>query len=231
MKVAKILIVDDEKNIRMTIAQALENMGLEIDTAVNGEEALSKLKGTNFDLLLLDLLMPGINGMDVLRELSQERPEVRIIVITAHGTIDSSVEAMKLGAVDFLQKPFTPKEIREIVAKFIKLQMPGGKTNDYMKYLDMAKHCLFEKHLDAAVEHVKKAISIDSSLPEAFNFLGALYEKQGNKLEGQKNYRVALSLNSGYKPAQNNLSRCTGTKPESGCDIIIDEKTSIEMTD
>ena len=224
MKTCRILIADDEKNIRLTISQALGEMGLEIDTAVNGEEALMKLKDSNFDLILLDLLMPGINGMEVLQKLSKERPEVRVIIITAHGTIDSSVEAMKLGAIDFIQKPFTPDEIRETVARVIKLQMPEGKTAGYLKCLELAKECVYQKHFEAAFEHIKKALLLDSSRPEAFNFLGAMYEKQGNMLEAQKNYRVALSLNSGYKPAQDNLSRSTGAKPDAEQRILIDEK-------
>ena len=79
---------------------------------------------------------------------------------------------------------------------------------------------------EAAAEHVKQAISIDASRPEAFNFLGALYEVQGNKLEAQKNYRAALSLDPTYKPAQDNLSRSTGAKLDAEKKIMYDNETS-----
>jgi CheY-like chemotaxis protein len=116
----RVLIVDDERNIRLTLFRSLESLGVQIQTAVNGEEALQKLQEDEFALLLLDLKMPGINGMDVLQHVQGRWPKTRVIVITAHGTIDSAVEAMKAGAIDFIQKPFSPAEIRELVTKVLK---------------------------------------------------------------------------------------------------------------
>ncbi|MBN1972725.1 MAG: response regulator [Sedimentisphaerales bacterium] len=227
MKINKILIVDDEKNIRLTISQALADMDVETNTAVNGEEALAKLKDTEFGMVLLDLRMPGMDGMEVLAKLRKERPDIRVVIITAHGTIDSAVDAMKLGAVDFIQKPFTPKEIRYMVSKIIKREtLDIVKSHDYESFIELAKKCVEDRHYDAAAEHVKKAISIDSSRPDAFNFLGALYEVQGNKLEAQKNYRAALSLDPTYKPAQDNLSFSTGAKMKEEKEIKFDNNTS-----
>jgi CheY-like chemotaxis protein len=115
----RVLLVDDERNIRLTLSRSLEALGVQIETAVNGEEALQKLEENEFALLLLDLKMPGIDGMDVLHQVQERWPRTRVIVITAHGTIVSAVEAMKLGAVDFIQKPFSPTEIRELVTKVL----------------------------------------------------------------------------------------------------------------
>ncbi len=117
MQTRHLLIVDDEKNIRMTLTQCLETLGYQVDTALNGEEALGKIDQQEYDLVLLDLKMPGISGMEVIRQISGKRPGLKVIVITAHGTIETAVEAMKLGAVDFVQKPFAPQEIRELVRK------------------------------------------------------------------------------------------------------------------
>ena len=117
MKDKSVLIVDDEKNIRLTLSQTLEALGVEPDTAANGEEALAKLKEKEFGLILLDLKMPGMDGMEVLRRVREIRPDIRVIILTAYGTIESAVEAMKLGAVDFIQKPFSPEEIRELVSR------------------------------------------------------------------------------------------------------------------
>ncbi len=227
MKINKILIVDDEKNIRLTISQALADMDVETDTAINGEEALAKLNDTEFGLVLLDLRMPGMDGMEVLAKLRKERPDIRVVIITAHGTIDSAVDAMKLGAADFIQKPFTPREIRYMVSKIIKREsLDVVKSQDYESLIELAKGCVTERHFDAAAEHVKKAISIDSSRPEAFNFLGAIYEVQGNKLEAQKNYRAALSLDPTYKPAQDNLSLSTGARMGIEKKVKFDGKSS-----
>ncbi|HMR67799.1 MAG TPA: response regulator, partial [Anaerolineae bacterium] len=104
----KILIVDDEKNIRLTMKQALQPLGYELETAVNGEDALQQLEVGDFGLILLDLRLPGLSGLEVLRRVAELRPDIRVILISAHGTVENAVEAMRLGAVDFIQKPFVP---------------------------------------------------------------------------------------------------------------------------
>lgn len=205
-----ILIVDDEKNICLTLSQALEVLGAEIDTALNGEEALVKLEKKKFGILLLDLRMPGMDGMEVLRRVREIRPDIRVIILTAYGTIESAVEAMKLGAVDFIQKPFSPDEIRELVSRVMNREkLDEQKVIDYALSIELAKRSVGDRHFDAAVEHLRYAIFLDPGRPEAFNLLGALMEIQGDRIEAQKNYRVALSLDPSYEPAIRNLQRST----------------------
>jgi DNA-binding response OmpR family regulator len=205
-----VLIVDDEKNIRLTLSQALEVLEVETDTAANGEEALAKLKEKEFGLILLDLKMPGMDGMEVLRRVSEIRPDIRMIIITAYGTVESAVEAMKLGAADFIQKPFAPEEIRGLVSRVMdREKIDERKAVDYGTSIELAKRCIGERHFDAAIEHVRRAISLDPGRPEAFNLLGALTEIQGDRIEAQKNYRAALSLDPSYEPAIKNLQRST----------------------
>jgi len=115
----RILIVDDEKNIRLMLAHCLEPLGFEIDTAVNGEEALTKVVNEDYGLTLMDIRLPGMSGMEVLRRIRELRPDIRVIVITAYGTIETAVKAMKLGAADFIQKPFAPQEIRDAVLQVV----------------------------------------------------------------------------------------------------------------
>jgi len=117
MKDKPILIVDDEKNIRLTLSTSLEALGVETDSAEDGKDALAKLREKEFGLILLDIRMPDVDGMEVLRQVRKNRPNIGIIILTAYGTIELAVEAMKLGAVDFIQKPFVPEEIRERVAR------------------------------------------------------------------------------------------------------------------
>jgi len=210
MKQKNVLIVDDEKNIRLTLSQAINSIGMDTDSAINGEEALKKIQKNEYCLVLLDLKMPGMNGMEVLRRLSTERPDIKIIIITAHGTIDSAVEATKLGAVDFIQKPFTLKEIRELVKLVLdRDKLDEKKAHDYKSHFELMKKCINEKHFDAAITHAHQAIALDSSRPEAFNLLGVLFEITHNKYEAQKNYRAALALDPSYKPAKQNLNRST----------------------
>ncbi len=120
-----ILIVDDEKNICLTLSQTFEVLEAEIDLAANGDEALAKLKEKGFDLMLLDIRMPGMSGMEVLRHARKIRPDTRIIMVTAYGTVRYAVEALKLGACEFIEKPFIPDEIRQLVSGV----MDGKTTN------------------------------------------------------------------------------------------------------
>jgi DNA-binding response OmpR family regulator len=210
MKEKSILIVDDEKNILLTLSQSLEALQVEIDTAANGEEALAKLKEKEFDLILLDIRMPGMDGMEVLRRVREIRPDIRMIMISAYGTIELAVEAMKLGAVDFIPKPFSPQEIRDMVSRVLdREKLDEQKVADYGSAIELAKRSISDRHFDAAIEHVRKAIFLDPSRPEAFNLLGALMELRGDRVEAQKNYRAALSLDASYAPAIRNLERST----------------------
>ncbi len=217
MVAKSVLIVDDEKNIRMTLSQALEVLNLESDTAVNGEEALTKLEEKPFGLILLDLKMPGMDGMEVLRRVRETRPDIKVVIITAHGTIESAVAALKLGAVDFIQKPFAPREIRELVTRVLSRETIDADTaSTYEEHIELAKKCIGDRAFDAARRHLRQAIAADASKPEAFNILGVLLEVDGDKLEAQKNYRAALALDPAYGPADENLSRTVGLTRGSG---------------
>ena len=227
MSSKSVLVVDDEKNIRLTLAQALEPMGLDVETAVNGEEALQKVKDREFHLMLLDLKMPGVDGMEVLRSLCKARPEIRIIIITAYGTVENAVEAMKLGAVDFIQKPFSPKEIRDLVNHVLAretLELSG--IEGYEGHIEWAKRCIQERHFPSAEEHVRKAIGLDASRAESFNLLGALLEVRGDDDGARRNYRAAYALDPTYKPASANLDRIC-TLPRSPGRITLDDRDKL----
>jgi two-component system, NtrC family, response regulator AtoC len=116
---ARILVVDDEEGIRSFIADALEDDGHETERAADGVTALHYLHARSFDLLITDLRMPGaLDGMDLLRKARADLPEMEVIVLTAYGTVETAVEAMKLGAFDFLQKPLSsPAELRLLVSR------------------------------------------------------------------------------------------------------------------
>jgi len=211
MEKKPVLIVDDEKNIRLTLTHALKPLEVETDTAVNAEEALEKLEEKDFGLILLDLRLPGMHGMEMLREVAEVRPDIKVIIITAYGTIESAVEAMKLGAVDYIQKPFSPDEIRELVSKVMhRGELVEGEATDYDSKLELTKRSIQEKHFDAAVEHAKAAIALDSSRPEAHNLLGALLEMREDVDGARQEYRLAISVDPSYEPARKNLHRLTG---------------------
>lgn len=116
-----VLVVDDDRLIRSFIATILKEDGHHIEEAGTGKGGLEKLQGADFDLVITDLRMPDISGLDVLREGKNIRPEARWIIITAYGSIGNAVEAMKVGASDYLTKPFgSPDELRHVVRRVLK---------------------------------------------------------------------------------------------------------------
>ncbi|HKA87550.1 MAG TPA: sigma-54 dependent transcriptional regulator [Haliangiales bacterium] len=115
----RILVADDEPNLRRVLSAILAREGYEVVQATDGEEALALLDPTT-SAVITDLRMPRRDGMDVLRQVVTDHPDVPVIIITAHGSVDSAVEAVKLGAFDYIEKPFEQEEIRRVVAKAVK---------------------------------------------------------------------------------------------------------------
>ncbi len=227
MNLKRVLIVDDEKNIRLTLSRALEALELEIDTAVNGEQALDKLAARPTDLILLDLKMPGMDGMEVLRRIKDAHARIKTIIITAHGTIDSAVEAMKLGAVDYLQKPFSPNDIRELVQEVLaREELVEPKKPDYAALFELAKRAITERRFQEAAGYCRRAIDLNALRPEAFNLLGALAELEGDKDEAARNYHQAFSLNPLYSPSTANWFRLLKRVEDTGA-IALDEEDGL----
>lgn len=209
MAVERILVIDDTRNIRMTLEMALSSKDWEVEGASNGAEGLALLETGRFRLALLDLNLPEMHGMDVLRAIRKSRPEVDIIIITAFGTIEYSVEAMKLGAVDFLTKPFTPDQVRKAVANVLARprDLTSGTISPGSDPLEQAKGAMQRGNFGAAETALKAAIEGKPSNAEALTLMGVLCESRGNKIEAQKYYRAALSFDPGYSPARRNLER------------------------
>ncbi len=112
-----ILVIDDEEAMRDSCKKILRKMGCGVELAKDGLEGLEMLRARSFDVVLLDLKMPGLGGMEVLGRIKEESPHTEVVVITGYPSIDSAVEAMKLGAYDFIPKPFTPDALRLITGR------------------------------------------------------------------------------------------------------------------
>ena len=130
MSIPRILVVDDERIVCESCQRILEDDGYEVEVALSGQEAFEKMKENPFDIVITDLKMPTIDGMDVLKHCRKEYPEAVIIMITGFSTVETAVGAMKLGAFDYIPKPFNPDEVSIVVKKALKertLQLPSGK--------------------------------------------------------------------------------------------------------
>ena len=110
---ANILLVDDEEQFLDVFSKRLEGRGMKVDTASSGEDAVKRAKGKDFDAIVLDLMMPGISGLETLKRLRQENPDMQIVILTGHGTLEKGVEAIKAGAVDFMEKPVDLNKLME----------------------------------------------------------------------------------------------------------------------
>ena len=119
MDTVRILIVDDEKVIREGVARALSGRGYTIDKAESGERGIEMIKQSGYDIVLLDLMMPGIDGFGVLEWIKEHEPQIQVIVVTGFATVSKAVTAMKQGAFDFVGKPFTPDYIRIVVERAV----------------------------------------------------------------------------------------------------------------
>lgn len=113
----KLLVVDDDKQMRLDLSEILSMEGYDVDSAGSGEEALELIKRDGYDIVISDLKMPGMSGMELLAHVKQLKPETRVIMITAYATIESAVEAMRRGASDYISKPFKINEIEVAVRR------------------------------------------------------------------------------------------------------------------
>jgi len=126
----RVLIIDDEANIRKTTAMALEGMGYETAWAENSEIALRELEAAHCDVAFLDLRLNTESGMALLPKLLKINPKLDVVVFTAHASIENAVEAMRAGAVDYIPKPFTPEQIRQVLGKIVRRRNLEGRVAD-----------------------------------------------------------------------------------------------------
>jgi len=112
-----VLVVDDELPVCKSIAAVMDRRRFAVQTALSGEEALSMLPGLQPQIMIIDLMMPGISGMELLELVKQQYPDTTVIMVTGYPSIKSAVQAVKLGAFDYLPKPFTPMELRNLVSR------------------------------------------------------------------------------------------------------------------
>ncbi len=205
-----ILIIDDERNIRLTLRAALEGLGAEVREAPDGERGLAEFRRLPADVVLLDLRMPGPDGLTVLRTLRREAPSARVVVITAHGTTDAAVEAMKAGAADFLQKPFDPTGVRRVVESLLKCVPAQGGSGRGASAADRvadARMLARAGRLDDAERAARDAAGAAPADADPLFLLGVVADLRGARLPAQAYYRAAIGLRATFEHAHRNLAR------------------------
>lgn len=202
----RILVADDERNIRKNLALILETAGYLVDEAKDGEEALELCKQSHPDIAFVDLHMPKMPGLEVLDLIKVLSPKTAVVIITAYGTAANAVEAMKLGAVDFLEKPFDPKIIGTLAEEILFRQRLGGGAafDDLMHLAELARER--QAYIEAR-GYLKAAMTRALDRPEPYYWLGFLWEREGDQKRAVQYYYMAVSARHDYLPAVDALKR------------------------
>ena len=221
----RILIVDDEPNVRLVFRTALESAGYSVSEVEDGASALDRLEESPADLVLLDLKMPGIGGMETLRRLRDAGNDVPVVIVTAHGSIPDAVQAMKFGAIDFLSKPLRPEALRKVVGEVFRRHAhpaprrepaptparPAPPTAVVVAapVLDLtaAKRALNRREFVRAADLLEEALELAPDSAEAHTLMGVLRECLGQDHAAYHAYRAALHADPHYGPARDNLQR------------------------
>jgi formate/nitrite transporter len=173
----KILVIDDEQIVGESLRKTFRDEGYEIDTARSGQEGLQKARRESFDLMIVDLKMPDISGLDVVRKIKEEQPDAMMVMITGYSTVDSATEALRTGVFDYLPKPFTPEEITSVVGKALKAKEKLAKERQEQEALRSLRHVEistsgFEAKSPAAVaESVAQKVGVGKASASWFNLL------------------------------------------------------------
>jgi DNA-binding response OmpR family regulator len=224
---ARILIIDDEPNLRLVFRTTLESAGYQVAEVADGVTALRKLRTFPADLVLLDLYMPGMGGMDVLERLRDADNPVPVVIITAHGSIPDAVLAIKLGAIDFLSKPIKPEALRSVVSDVLRRRSEPGSGSAGQVHqaprgrfpataatlapagvdLVWAKQALNRRAFSRAHDLLEEALELDPGSAEAHHLMGVLRESLGQDRAAYEAYRAALEVDPHYLPALDSMRR------------------------
>ena len=141
MKGKSLLLVDDEQIILNSLSRELVDAGFKVTLAANGEEAIARINNDCFDLVMTDLLMPGLDGFQVLKSAKQRGLQTMVIILTGYGALESAVDALRLGADDFLQKPCDTDELLYRISNCFAKQELLRKIALYEKFLPVCSYC------------------------------------------------------------------------------------------
>ena len=172
-KERKVLIVDDERMICDTLGLILSRRGIEIDTALSGQNAIRQIKKSDYNLIILDFSLPDIDGLNVLTQLKHITPDTPVIFMTGYGSETVSIKAFKLGVSDYFIKPFNPKELGDRVLDIVGSEVTNQTKNAVMSPpFEIDKDIETSSGIGRAVEHLKDNYKSRISLEEISNIAG-----------------------------------------------------------
>lgn len=197
---SKVLIIDDTKNIRTLLTTCLELKGYDVITAENGKAALEILKeqGESVDLIFLDIRMPEISGTEVLKNIRQRGILCPVIIMTAYATVKNAVDCTKLGAVAYLQKPFSPDRVNAVLEEININCINKDNVSDENQveiYISKARGQIEEGDNEEAFKNLKFALSIDPYKSEIYYLIAKMNENMNNLVRAEQFYQISKILN------------------------------------
>jgi DNA-binding response OmpR family regulator len=217
------MVVDDEPSMHLMFRTTLQADGYEVIEATDGEAALDALPHSPVDLILLDLRMPPLDGLETLRHLRQVGDDTPVVIVTAYGTVPAAVEAMKLGAIDVLSKPFTPGDLRRVVSEVIERHAardpgpgppeertgPAGTVAQGRPAVDLSavKVAMSRREFDRATDLLDRTLDTHPDAPEALALMGLLLECRGLDHAAYHEYRRALAVDPDNVDARASMRR------------------------
>ncbi|MCR1952770.1 MULTISPECIES: response regulator [unclassified Clostridium] len=187
----RVLVIDDTKNIRILLSTCLELRGYEVITADSGAEALNIINNTNevIDLIFLDIRMPGISGTEVLKNIKEIRINCPVVIMTAFATVKNAIECTKLGAVVYLQKPFSPDRINIVLDEIEGKSIQNKNESNLDLIIAEVRSLLAQNDMDKynkIHELLKEIIGMDPYNKEVYLMISKFNGLIGNKVEEQR---------------------------------------------
>ncbi len=190
----KVLVVDDTKNIRMILTKCLELEGYEVLTASDGTQALELFMTHTFDLAFLDIKLPGVRGTEVLKRIREKGIKTPVIIITAYATVKNAVDCTNLGAVAYVQKPFSADKIRNVLMDFENSSLSSKNEDDSDSLILRAKSYLDAEEFEKSLDFAQKALAKDIENPELYLLISRAYRGMGNERSAEKFYQFYKTL-------------------------------------
>lgn len=177
----KALVVDDTKNIRLLLEKTLQVEGFAVETASSGTEALNNLREKSYDLVFLDIKLPEISGTEVLKKIRAEGNNTPVIIITAYPTVKNAIDCIQLGAITYLQKPFTADRLKNTLKQFnFDNSSPSPSSGKTEEIYEAVKKLFNESNYDKAISLLSELLAANPTDAMTYKLLAKAYKRLGD---------------------------------------------------
>lgn len=192
----KVLIIDDTKNIRVLLQKTLELEGYAVSTASNGKAGLEMLQSEKFHLVFLDVKLPEMSGTEVLRQMRAQNINTPVIIITAYPTVKNAVDCIQMGAITYLQKPFTAERLKSVLTQFNLTNTESGDDSSLAISLDIIASAIEQEQYNKAIRLLKSCFADNPSEGKLYSLMAQAYRGLGDLETAQKYEKAAIAFDS-----------------------------------